>query len=126
MDILAVDGSEKTLIWNGYMRGGYATWPVGQECDLHCHQDAAEVFAFLDGACEMTVGEEVRTVGPGQTVYTGPGVLHKLKAVGDRPMVMFLIVAPNHEPTHTRHHPDGRIEHTNRPAPAPDDPTVIW
>jgi hypothetical protein len=46
MKILVPD-SDRADVWNSYLRGGYATWQPGQDCALHSHQDAAEVFVIL-------------------------------------------------------------------------------
>jgi mannose-6-phosphate isomerase-like protein (cupin superfamily) len=124
MEVLTLDGSRNPSVWNEYLRADYAVWPVGKECDLHCHADAAEVFVFLDGQCEMTVGDEVETLGAGQTVYVGPGAWHKLKSVGERPLAMFLAVMPNHSPTHTFRDADGSTYDRDRQPPEPGDPKV--
>lgn len=123
--ILHHQGDLPRTVWNHFMRCDYHVWPVGQECAVHCHQGAGEVFVFLEGQCEITVNGESTVVGPGYTVYVGPGDVHKLKAVGDRSLVMFSVVAPNHPPTHTIHEPDGTIRHASRSAPSPDA-KVIW
>lgn len=116
MEILA-PGTEKRGVWNGYLRGGYATWQPGQDCEVHSHTDAAEIFVFLKGSCEITVEGETRVVSAGCTVYVGPGEKHRLKTVGDEPMEMFLAVMPNHAPTHTFYRADGTPVDWNRPAP---------
>jgi len=123
VQISSQDGAQKATVWNGYMRADYATWEVGQDCPVHYHENAVELFIFLDGECEMTVGDEVQTVKAGNTVYVGPNVPHKLKAIGDRPLKMFLVVSPNHEPTHTMVEADGSTTVHNRPPPSPD---VLW
>ncbi|MBI2941773.1 MAG: cupin domain-containing protein [Chloroflexi bacterium] len=116
MKILA-PGTEHTSIRNRYLRADYSTWQPGQECEVHSHDDAAEVFVFLSGECEITVEGETRVVSAGCTVYVGPGEKHKLKVPGNRPMEMFLAVMPNHEPTHTFYRADGTPYHRNRQAP---------
>ncbi len=123
MHILSMDDTPAPIIWNGYLRAGYATWPVGQTCPVHYHQRAAEVFIFLDGECDFVVDGETQRVRAGQTVYVGPGASHKLTAVGDRPMKMFLAVLPNHEPTHTIQQDDGTWRDHNRQPPGPTD---VW
>ena len=116
MKILTRDGGTGD-VWNSYTRGGYATWQPGQDCELHSHDDAGEFFVFLDGACEITVEGETTVLEAGSAVYVGPDEKHKLKVVGDRPMTMFLAVFPNHQPTHTFHHPDGTRYVRNRQPP---------
>jgi len=119
VNILWQDQPDRAIVWNRYMRANYAVWQPGQECDVHSHRDAVELFVFLDGQCEMTVGDETAIVGAGQTVYVGPDVKHKLRAIGDQPLVMFLAVTPNHSPTHTIFRPDGSIIEHDRQPPGP-------
>jgi quercetin dioxygenase-like cupin family protein len=116
MDILELD-TPTTGVWNTYLRAGYARWEVGQTCEIHSHQEAAEIFIFLDGECRFETETGAQTVRAGQTVYVGPGERHKLTAVGDRPLVMFMAVTPNHAPTHTFYRDDGTPVHWDRPAP---------
>jgi mannose-6-phosphate isomerase-like protein (cupin superfamily) len=123
VQILTLDAAPHETVWNDYIRADFATWPVGQDCPVHYHEDAVEIFVFLDGECEMTVGDEVQRVRAGQAVYVGPGEPHKLKAVGDRPLRMFLFVAPNHHPTHTFVEADGSIREHDRPPP---DAGTVW
>ena len=123
MQIMTLDGQPHATVWNGFLRADYAAWEVGQDCPVHYHKDAVEIFVFLDGQCEMTVGDEVEVVNAGQAVYVGPNVPHKLKAIGDRPMKMFLFVSPNHQPTHTMVEADGSTRDTNRPEPGPE---ILW
>jgi quercetin dioxygenase-like cupin family protein len=119
---LLIPGTENADVWNGYLRGGYATWQPGQDCELHSHDDAAEVFVILGGQCEFTVEDATFLVPAGQTVYVGPGEKHRLRVVGDQPMDMFLAVMPNHEPTHTFYDEEGRSVYRNRERPnRPDD-----
>jgi mannose-6-phosphate isomerase-like protein (cupin superfamily) len=120
MQIMTLDGEPHATVWNRYLRADFATWPVGQDCQVHSHKDAIEIFVFLEGECEITVGDEVQVVRAGQAVYVGPNVRHRLKAIGDRPMKMFLFVSPNHEPTHTLLEADGTTRDTNRPPPGPE------
>src|SRR5437764_537100 len=79
MQIMTLDGEPHATVWNRYLRADFATWEIGQDCQVHSHQDAVEIFVFLDGECEMTVGDETQVVGAGQAVYVGPNVPHRLK-----------------------------------------------
>ena len=117
MYVLRQDEAEPTAVWTDLMRGGYARWEPGFECDYHCHEGDDEVFVFLAGQCEITVEGETRVCGAGETVYTRAGQRHKLKAVGEQPLEMFMVVAPNHSPTHTMYYPDGRVAHHDRTLP---------
>jgi len=113
-------GTEITSVWNSYLRADYATWEVGQTCEVHSHQNAAEIFVILAGRAEFMVEGETELVSGGSTVYVGPGQKHKLTAVGNQPMQMFLAVLPNHEPTHTMYAKDGtEIYHNRQPPTGP-------
>lgn len=116
MQILTT-GTETSGVWNRYLRAGYSVWQPGQECEFHSHQGAVEIFIFLAGECEFSSDTEVRRVPAGSSVYVGPGEKHKLKALGEQPLEMFMVVTPNHAPTHTFYRPDGTPVHWNRPAP---------
>ena len=89
------------------MRGGAHRWPPGWTAELHSHDGAEEVFAFLRGTCEITIEGETRTVGAGEFVYVPAEARHTLRNVGDDDLVVFLVVAPNQEATHTFYHADG-------------------
>jgi mannose-6-phosphate isomerase-like protein (cupin superfamily) len=123
MQIMTLGAQPHETVWNDYIRADYATWEVGQDCPVHFHEDAVEIFIFLDGECEMTVGDEVEVVRAGQAVYVGPGEPHKLKAIGDRPLKMFLFVSPNHHPTHSFVEADGTRRDHNR---QPPDANTVW
>jgi len=114
MEKLTVDGGS---VWNDETRGGIGTWPVGQSFQTHSHEGAGEYFLFLEGECEFTAGDETVVFGPGEGVYVEPGEPHSMTAVGHRPLVVFMCVFPNHEPTHTFYRADGSPVHWNRPGP---------
>ena len=109
--------SGQSGVWNDYARAGYSTWPPGMECEVHSHRDAVEFFVFLAGECDFITDAETIRVRGGQTVYVEPGEKHKLKAVGDRHLEMFMAILPNHSPTHTFYREDGTPVDWDRRAP---------
>ena len=48
---------------------------------LHVHAGSDEYVYVLEGTLRMTVGEETRTVGPGQSVFLPRGVAHRFETV---------------------------------------------
>lgn len=96
------------------IRGGMLEFEPGLECFYHSHDGADEVFLFLRGQCRITVEDEVADVGVGEIVIVPAEHKHKLKALGDEPLLMWLTVTPNHEPTHTAYQQrdDGTWERT--------------
>jgi len=56
----------------------------------HVHE-SEEVIFVLEGEVEVSVGGEVRTVGPNTAIYYTPNVPHYLRNVGDTP-IRYLVV----------------------------------
>jgi quercetin dioxygenase-like cupin family protein len=101
MDVYRIDAAEGNVITTGRMRGGAHRWPPGWVAQVHSHDDADEVFAFLQGTCEITVAGETRILRAGEFVFVPAEAQHTLRNIGDDDLIVFLVVAPNHEPTHT-------------------------
>jgi mannose-6-phosphate isomerase-like protein (cupin superfamily) len=57
----------------------------GQGPSPHRHP-YAEVFVMLEGTAAFVLGDEERTVGPGEIVIAPPGVPHAFTNVGDGPL----------------------------------------
>ena len=101
MIVHSIEAAEGNVIATPRMRGGTHRWPPGWVAQAHSHDGADEVFAFLSGTCEITVEGEARVVTAGEFVFVPAEARHTLKNIGDDDLVVFLVVAPNHEPTHT-------------------------
>ena len=61
--------------------------PRGGQVPWH-NQEQEEVYFVVEGAGEMCLGDERRTVTSGQMVYIPPGVFHQLTNVGETPLRM--------------------------------------
>lgn len=60
----------------------WAKLPAGSSFALHYHEDMQEVFIMISGRVEMRVGNETRTMSPGDTVFVDPREVHKMTNVG--------------------------------------------
>jgi mannose-6-phosphate isomerase-like protein (cupin superfamily) len=49
----------------------------------HVHFNQEETFFIVEGAYELTVGDQTSTAGPGTIVFMPRNVLHRFKNVGD-------------------------------------------
>ena len=67
---------------------------MGQSGSRHAHADSAEVWMFFAGKGTAFVGSEQMEVGPGQVVYTPPGVEHQFVNTGDEPVKLFWTFSP--------------------------------
>jgi quercetin dioxygenase-like cupin family protein len=76
----------------------------------HAHDGASEVFLVLEGTLEVSIESEVLTLTEGQLLHVPPYARHTLRAVGDGPARVFLVVSPHQEPSHTFFDEAGRAE----------------
>ncbi|GAB4338938.1 MAG: cupin domain-containing protein [Desulfobulbaceae bacterium] len=73
----------------------------GQKTILHRHRRTEEIYHVIRGTGVMTLGEEVFSIGAGDTICIGPGRLHRVENTGDEPLEFFCCCAPpySHEDT---------------------------
>lgn len=101
MIVHQIDAAGGNVIMTPQMRGGAHRWPPGWVAQLHSHDGADEVFAFLQGTCEISVEDETRVVRAGEFVFVPAEAKHTLKNIGEDDLIVFLVVAPHRQPTHT-------------------------
>ena len=54
----------------------------GKSVARHAHEHTEQVMAIVDGEVEVTVGDETRTLGPGDVCVMNRGVEHELYSAG--------------------------------------------
>ena len=93
------------LLFTEAVRGGPLVWPAGAaqlHGDVlgptrHVHDDAAEYYFIVSGACKVEVGGEERIASAGDLVYIPADAPHNLlHEVGGDDMWALILVAPNH------------------------------
>ena len=81
----------------------------------HVHEDTEQVMVITEGDVTMTIGDETRTLGPGDVVVVNRGVEHELHS--ESGLVFFEALAPvplDHVPDRERDlvlGPDGGAQH---------------
>ncbi|MFK7909181.1 MAG: cupin domain-containing protein [Akkermansiaceae bacterium] len=60
-----------------------ATIEPGEGHGFHYHEEREEFLYILEGTIEQWVGEEKKTIGPGDVVYLPPGQVHASFNAGD-------------------------------------------
>ena len=58
----------------------------------HAHMDTEQVMVIVEGDVTMTIGDETRTLGPGDVAVVNRGVEHELHSEGG--LVFFEALAP--------------------------------
>ena len=64
----------------------------GSEMGYHVHENEMEFFYMLEGAMEVFDGKATFVAYPGDTVVTGQGEGHSLRAYGDQPAKYLAVV----------------------------------
>jgi mannose-6-phosphate isomerase-like protein (cupin superfamily) len=82
----ALNSERLTIHTNEYEVGGASG-------DGHTHSNLEQSYYILEGAMEVTVGEETCQVGPGDSVFLPRGVFHKHRNIGDKPLSFLFISA---------------------------------
>jgi mannose-6-phosphate isomerase-like protein (cupin superfamily) len=96
---------------------GYVTLePNGGQVPWH-NQEQEEVYFVLEGAGEMCLGDERRTIAGGQLVYIPPGVFHQMTNIGDTPLKMIYCYGPAGDVAHWRQELEGTLPKAGVDAP---------
>jgi len=59
------------------------------------HDQGHEAFAVLTGALDVTVGDEVERLEPGDFVVVSAGTVHTFATAGGRPTSVLVTMSPN-------------------------------
>jgi quercetin dioxygenase-like cupin family protein len=98
------DWVRQQLIFTEALRGGPLVWPAGDTHLFgdplgpvrHAHDDAAEYYFVLSGACLVEVGGEERVARAGDLVYIPANAPHNLlHEVGGEDAWVYVLVSPN-------------------------------
>jgi mannose-6-phosphate isomerase-like protein (cupin superfamily) len=71
-----------------------ATIPAGGTVTEHFHKTTEEFYYILSGTGLMKIEDEVREVGPEDTVIILPGQRHKITNNGQTPLVLLACCSP--------------------------------
>jgi quercetin dioxygenase-like cupin family protein len=71
-----------------------AVLPPGEGHHFHHHPELEEVIYVIEGHIEQWVGQEHRTLHPGEAAHMGPGVVHATFNDTDQDAVILAILSP--------------------------------
>jgi mannose-6-phosphate isomerase-like protein (cupin superfamily) len=89
------------------IRNRFRQVELGPRPEFHSHDLAGETFLVIEGTIEFSVEDEQVVCQVGQVIYVPPKHKHAVRAVGERPGVIYLSVTPHVEPTHTFYNAHG-------------------
>jgi quercetin dioxygenase-like cupin family protein len=107
IDVFDFRTDNRNVFISPKMRGRFLRHEPGERGPFHSHDIGDELFLILRGQCEFAIDGDRAVLGPGQLCVARAGQKHEVRVVGDEPMIMFLVVAPHIEPTHTFWADDG-------------------
>jgi mannose-6-phosphate isomerase-like protein (cupin superfamily) len=78
-----------------------ATVPAGGSTLAHYHRESEEIYLVTSGRGRLRLGDEEQAIGPGDCVVIPPGVVHRLHAGAEAPLVVVCSSVPpySHEDT---------------------------
>jgi mannose-6-phosphate isomerase-like protein (cupin superfamily) len=74
-----------------------ARLPPGAATTPHFHRKTEEIYYILVGRGKMTIGDEVRSVVPGDAVAIPPEAVHQIVNDGANPLVFLCCCAPAYQ-----------------------------
>jgi quercetin dioxygenase-like cupin family protein len=82
------------LAAGAHMFCGLNAFEPGQEHEPHSHCDRDKTYLVLEGHGEVTIGDDVAAVGPGDFAFAAAGVIHSVRNTGDERLVVFVAMSP--------------------------------
>jgi mannose-6-phosphate isomerase-like protein (cupin superfamily) len=74
-----------------------ARLPPGASTTPHYHRVTEEIYYITDGQGRMTIGNEVRDIGPGDAIAIPPGEVHTITNIGEEILRFLCCCAPGYE-----------------------------
>jgi quercetin dioxygenase-like cupin family protein len=85
---------KSTLFRSGRLMLGLNCLSPGQEQHLHEHADQDKFYFVVEGTGRFTIGDEVRSAGPGVAVWAAAGVPHAVRNDTNERLVLLVGIAP--------------------------------
>ena len=111
-----VVGGASPIQAKNFCLGNVTLDPEGGQVPWH-NQEQEEIYFVIEGAGEMCLGEERRTLRSGEAVYIPPGVFHQLTNTGTMPLRMIYCYGPAGDVAHWRQELDGSLPRAGEEAP---------
>ncbi len=67
----------------------------GQAQKVHTHAGATKFYYVIEGEGTVTIGDETRTLAPGDIAWSAPDEPHGVENRGDGRLVLLVSMAPN-------------------------------
>ncbi len=99
----------RNILVTPQIRSRFLRLKAGSEMnDFHSHDLGHEIFLILQGRCRFEIDGEQAVLGTGQMCIALANQPHRVNAVGEEDVIMYLSVTPHIVPTHTSRTPKGK------------------
>jgi len=98
----------RNILVTPQIRSRFLRMEPGQVAQTHSHDLGHEIFLILQGTVEFEIDGATQVVRPGQLCIALTDQLHRVRVIGEEPVIMYLSVTPHIQPTHTFWIDDGR------------------
>jgi quercetin dioxygenase-like cupin family protein len=89
------DAMGKSTVARGeFVYAGLNAFEPGQEHKAHAHEGQDKLYLVLEGAGEVTVGDQTELLTTGDLALAPAGVMHSVKNPGPSRLVVLAILAP--------------------------------
>jgi len=82
------------LLSGDYLFSGLNAFEAGQCHAPHAHCERDKLYVVLEGAGELTIGDDCQTVGAGDVALAPADVEHSLSNPGPERLVVMTVMAP--------------------------------
>ena len=83
-----------SLASGDHLYAGLNCFLPGQEHNAHIHAGQDKMYVVLEGRGEASVGDDIRSVCPGDMVFAPAGVIHGMKNSGPANLVVLIVFSP--------------------------------
>lgn len=86
------------LLLGDHLFAGINAFEPGQRHEPHAHCDRDKLYVVLEGAGEVTIGQETQRIASGDVALAPAGVVHSLTNPGPGRLVVMAILSPPPSP----------------------------
>ncbi len=85
---------KSTIAQGDFLFAGLNCFEPGQEHAPHAHVDQDKLYVIIEGAGEVTVGDETELLSQSDAAFAPAGVLHSIRNPGPDRLIVMAILAP--------------------------------
>ena len=73
-------------------------YPIRGRVEPHVHDDAEQIYYVISGSGLGQIGDDEYLIGPGDTLFIPPTIVHAVVNTGDEDLVFVVVTSPPNVP----------------------------